>query len=112
MRIPTRWISNLTFSRSAAVPGIAAQALTASGRRHGNPPSYEAVRSARWVYVEYEDGAKEYHDLTADPYELRNSFSALGETQKSALHALVSAIQNCHDAEGCRAAERAVHLAQ
>jgi arylsulfatase A-like enzyme len=82
------------------------------GRRHGNPPSYEAVRSARWVYVEYEDGAKEYHDLTADPYELRNSFSALGETQKSALHALVSAIQNCHDAEGCRAAERAVHLAQ
>ena len=82
------------------------------GRRHGNPPSYEAVRSARWIYVEYEDGAKEYHDLTADPYELRNSFSALGETQKSALHALVSAIQNCHDAEGCRTAERAAHLGQ
>ena len=82
------------------------------GRRHGNPPSYEAVRSARWVYVEYQDGAKEYHDLAADPFELRNSFSALAETQKSALHALVSAIQNCHDVQGCRAAERAVNLAQ
>jgi N-acetylglucosamine-6-sulfatase len=82
------------------------------GRRHGNPPSYEAVRSARWVYVEYQDGVKEFHDLTADPYELRNSFSALAEIQKSALHALVSAIQNCHDAGSCRAAERAVHLAQ
>ena len=76
------------------------------GRRHGNPPSYEALRNARWVYVEYADGDKEYHDLATDPYELRNTFSTLSDGQKGSLHAMVSAIQNCHSADTCRAAER------
>jgi hypothetical protein len=77
------------------------------GHRHGNPPSYEALRNARWVYVEYADGDKEYHDLGADPYELRNTFSTLSSGQKESLHAMVSAIQNCHSADTCRVAERA-----
>jgi hypothetical protein len=43
--------------------------------RSGNPTTYEAIRGLTSVYVEYANGEKEYHDLAADPDELRNSFS-------------------------------------
>ena len=33
----------------------------------GNPPSYEAIRTPRYLYVEYVDGEHEFHDLRADP---------------------------------------------
>src|SRR5271166_6823542 len=45
--------------------------------RSGNPPTYEAMRTASTLYVEYEDGDREYHDLAADPYELHNNYSML-----------------------------------
>ena len=41
-------------------------------KRSGNPPSYEAIRARDSVYVEYDDGTREYHDYASDPYELRN----------------------------------------
>jgi arylsulfatase A-like enzyme len=74
-------------------------------RRSGNPPSYEAIRSATAVYVEYADGDREYHDLVADPFELRNTFSSLPQAQKDALHAAVTAIQGCQDAASCWTAQ-------
>lgn len=38
-----------------------------------NPvPTYCAVRSRRWMYVRYADGAEELYDLRADPYQLEN----------------------------------------
>jgi N-acetylglucosamine-6-sulfatase len=74
--------------------------------RSGNPPSYEAIRSRTELYVEYVDGEREYHDLIADPDELHNSFSSLSKEKKLALSAIVSAIQNCHGAESCGAAQR------
>jgi len=37
------------------------------GPRTGNPPSYEAIRTATATYVEYVTGEKEYHDLKVDP---------------------------------------------
>jgi arylsulfatase A-like enzyme len=74
--------------------------------RSGNPPSYEAIRSRTELYVEYVDGEREYHDLIADPDELHNSFSSLSKEKKLALSDIVSAIQNCHGAESCGAAQR------
>ncbi len=74
--------------------------------RSGNPPTYEALRSATALYVEYADGDREYHDLVADPYELHNSFRALTREQKSRLHAALVAMQKCHGAETCTAAQR------
>jgi N-acetylglucosamine-6-sulfatase len=74
--------------------------------RSGNPPSYEAIRSRTELYVEYVDGEREYHDLVADPDELHNTFSSLSKEKKLALSAIVSAIQNCHGAESCGAAQR------
>jgi arylsulfatase A-like enzyme len=75
------------------------------GRRSGNPTIYEAIRMATSLYVEYASGEREYHDLMADPYELHNTYAALPDDRKAALHAALDAVQNCHDAAGCRAAE-------
>ena len=74
--------------------------------RSGNPTTYEAIRSATYVYVEYADGEKEFHDLVADANELRNTFSALSSEEKAALHATLEAVKNCHDAKSCATAER------
>ncbi len=71
-----------------------------------NPPSYEAIRTATATYVEYVTGEKEYHDLAADPNELHNTYSSLDGNAKASMHALLSAIQNCHDAESCSNADR------
>jgi N-acetylglucosamine-6-sulfatase len=76
------------------------------GMRSGNPTTYEAIRGSTWLYVEYADGQKEYHDLATDPDELRNSFSSLADERKASLHATLGAIQNCRDAQSCAAAER------
>jgi N-acetylglucosamine-6-sulfatase len=76
------------------------------GIRSGNPTTYEAIRGPTWLYVEYADGQREYHDLATDPDELRNSFSSLGDERKASLHAMLGSIQNCHDAQSCLAAER------
>ena len=75
-------------------------------RRSGNPPSYEAIRASDSVYVEYDDGTREYHDYASDPYELRNSFSTLSPNDKASLHAAVDALRICHGAQACWQAAR------
>ncbi len=75
------------------------------GNRSGNPTTYEAIRGSSWVYVEYADGEKEYYDRATDPDELHNVYAALPADQKASLHAMVSGLQNCHDAASCSAAD-------
>ena len=75
-------------------------------KRSGNPPSYEAIRSRDSVYVEYDDGTREYHDYASDPYELRNSFSTLSPNKKASLHATVDALRICRGAQACWHAAR------
>jgi N-acetylglucosamine-6-sulfatase len=75
------------------------------GMRSGNPPSYEAIRGATWVYVEYDGGEKEYYDRATDPDELHNTYASLPDDQKASLHAMVMGLQNCHDAQGCSAVD-------
>jgi arylsulfatase A-like enzyme len=76
------------------------------GLRSGNPTTYEAIRGAKWVYVEYVNGDKEYHDLAADPDELRNTFSALSGATQAALHRSLDAASRCAGVAACAAAER------
>jgi arylsulfatase A-like enzyme len=78
----------------------------APGARSGNPTTYEAIRARTSVYIEYADGEKEYHDLTTDPHELRNSFASLPARQKSSLHETLEAAKNCPDARSCTKAMR------
>ena len=63
--------------------GVALQALAADERAgrgrallleglEGNRATYTAVRTERWLWVEYDDGARELYDLAADPLQLRS----------------------------------------
>jgi arylsulfatase A-like enzyme len=76
------------------------------GVRSGNPPSYAAIRTRTDLYVEYETGEREYHNLIADPHELHNTYSSLTREQQTALSQAVKAIRNCHDAKSCGEAQR------
>ena len=75
------------------------------GVRSGNPTTYEAIRGVSFLYVEYADGEKEYHDLKTDPDELRNTYSSLTTEEKASLHSMLLSVQKCHDAQSCSAAE-------
>jgi N-acetylglucosamine-6-sulfatase len=81
------------------------------GKHSGNPTTYEALRTAKWLYVEYAGGEKEYHDLATDPYELHNTYASLPNDEKAALHTSMDAMQNCHGAESCSAADRSIRTA-
>jgi N-acetylglucosamine-6-sulfatase len=67
----------------------------------GNPPSYEAMRTKDFLYVEYIDGEREFYDLRTDPYELHNLAAGLSFAQLNALHAELLGLQDCHGAAAC-----------
>jgi N-acetylglucosamine-6-sulfatase len=70
-------------------------------RLSGDPPSYEAVRTATALYVRYASGEQEYYDTARDPLELDNIASA---GVPVALRKSLAALQNCHTGESCWAA--------
>jgi arylsulfatase A-like enzyme len=64
--------------------------------------SYRAVRTNRWLYVEYRSGARELYDLIRDPNELHSHYpdprySAVRRT----LHRLLARLAHCRGA-ACR----------
>jgi N-acetylglucosamine-6-sulfatase len=75
--------------------------------RHGGPAvmpvrAYRAVRTSRWLYIEYRDGARELYDLTRDPNELH---SHAGDPRyaatRRALHRVLERLAACRGAS-CR----------
>jgi arylsulfatase A-like enzyme len=66
-----------------------------------NPPSYEAVRTANALYVQYANGDREYYDTATDPLELDN-LAAQGVPAD--LPKMLAALQNCHTGVTCWAA--------
>jgi len=68
---------------------------------NGDPPSYEAVRTATALYVRYADGEQEYYDTARDPDELDN-IAATGVP--AALQDALRALANCHTGRTCWAA--------
>jgi arylsulfatase A-like enzyme len=67
----------------------------------GNPPSYEAIRTARSLYVEYGTGEREYYDLRRDPFELRNIVDELPRSRLRRLHRTLLRIEQCHGGDSC-----------
>jgi arylsulfatase A-like enzyme len=67
----------------------------------GNPPSYEAIRTPGFLYVEYVDGEREFYDLRNDPFELDNLVAALSPDELADLHADLAALEQCHGASTC-----------
>jgi arylsulfatase A-like enzyme len=67
----------------------------------GNPPSYEAIRTHTYTYVEYVDGSKEYYDRTTDPLQLHNIVNTLSAIRLAQLHTALTNLENCHDGPTC-----------
>jgi arylsulfatase A-like enzyme len=70
-------------------------------RASGNPPSYEAIRTPQFLYVEYDDGEREFYDLRTDPFELDNLAGSLSVDELTALHAELTQYEQCHGASAC-----------
>jgi arylsulfatase A-like enzyme len=70
------------------------------------PNSYEALRAASSVYVEYLDGETEYYDLATDPYEITNTAGSLPHAQVLNLHDRLQRIKTCKGAAACWAAQK------
>ena len=64
--------------------------------------SYRAVRTNRWLYVEYRDGARELYDLARDPNELHSHYPdpAYGPVRRT-LHRVLERLADCR-AAACR----------
>jgi arylsulfatase A-like enzyme len=75
----------------------------------GDPPSYRAIRTGAFLYVEYADGEREFYDLRRDPFELHNVATELTLPELAGLHAELSALGACHGGAECWAAG---HIAQ
>ena len=73
-------------------------------RSSGNPPSYEAIRTPAYLYVEYKNGQREFYDLRNDPYELDNLAPMLSPADLAALHADLTRFEQCHGTAACWAA--------
>src|SRR5262249_51390012 len=63
----------------------------------GKPPSYDALRFAEALYVEYDNPRRppEYYDLTTDPYEQRNVYAALSLERQEELARRLDAMREC-----------------
>jgi arylsulfatase A-like enzyme len=65
-------------------------------------PSYEAVRTSRWLWVEYHTGARELYDLQADPLELTSRHGAPAlRAVRDELAQRLARLRKCAGA-GCR----------
>ncbi|GAA2095320.1 sulfatase [Streptomyces albiaxialis] len=87
-------------------PNTSARDPDRPARGSGNPPTYEAVRTARSTYVEYADGAREFYDRTKDPHQLRNVYDELSADTRRKLAARAKALSECRGAKECTAAAR------
>lgn len=77
-----------------------------ASRMSGNPPSYEAVRTATALYVRYGNGEREYYDTVTDPFQLHNLVATVSAGRLAPLQRALSAMAECHNAAACQAAAR------
>jgi N-acetylglucosamine-6-sulfatase len=76
------------------------------GRGGGNvPPTYAAVRTERYTYVEYVTGERQLYDLRNDPDQLRNIAGTADKKVIDGLAKQVAALKTCKGAS-CRRADR------
>jgi arylsulfatase A-like enzyme len=69
-------------------------------------PAFEAIRTQRYLYVEYHNKERELYDLEEDPYELHNSYDDADPDLLRHLEDRLSALRECAGA-ACRTAEDA-----
>ena len=59
------------------------------------PPTYEALRTEEWLYVESVNGERELYNRRTDPYELDNVIATAPVSIVNALHAQFVALTTC-----------------
>ncbi|MFI6663028.1 sulfatase [Streptomyces sp. NPDC050523] len=60
-----------------------------------SPPSYHAIRTDSYTYVEYTSGEKEYYDRRTDPNQLHNTAGKLSKSRIAELHKTLTRLQKC-----------------
>ncbi len=70
----------------------------------GNPPSYEAIRTASALYVQYGNGDREYYNTDTDPDELHNLAPTAAPTQLAPLQRALTTLAHCRGTVGCQSA--------
>jgi N-acetylglucosamine-6-sulfatase len=98
---PSSWRSAFEISHWAARPEGESLYQTVTP-----VPAFRAVRTQRYLYVEYETKEHELYDLKKDPYELRNLADLADQTLISKLDSRLDALRDC-SGEECRTAEDA-----
>lgn len=68
---------------------------------NGEPPSYDAIRTATFTYVQYQDGEHEFYNRAADPFELHNVYRTLSGARKQQLAHRVASLTSCHGLNAC-----------
>src|SRR5262249_637261 len=70
-------------------------------------PSYDALRTPRYLYVEYFDGERRLYDLRRDPNEMTNVVTSVPASVRLALSRQLEALEQCHGASCRRIEDRA-----
>ncbi|KAB2352421.1 sulfatase-like hydrolase/transferase [Actinomadura rudentiformis] len=65
----------------------------------GNPPTYNALRTSRELYVEYANGQREYYDIRRDPHQLDNTVQRLSPGQLRKLKSMLRELTTCKGRE-------------
>ncbi|MEV6305544.1 sulfatase [Actinoplanes sp. NPDC051861] len=68
------------------------------------PPTYDALRTASFTYVENVDGTREYYDRRSDPYQMLNLAGKLDPERLTELSAALRRLARCEGAASCWAA--------
>ena len=68
------------------------------------PPPFSALRTPRWMYVEYDDGSRALYDQLTDPFELRNIVDSVDPAFVRALSAQLAQLDRCAG-PSCREAD-------
>jgi N-acetylglucosamine-6-sulfatase len=98
-RPPSNWRREVLIEHHGRVLDAGDPDLPTMGA--GNPPSYEAIRTLRSLYVEYATGEREYYDLRRDPFELDNRAAELAPRRARRLHRTLLRIERCEGASSC-----------
>ena len=89
---------NRTGVEGAATTRLPMNSLNAYGI---TVPAYRALRTSRYLYVEYDYGARQLFDTRADPYEQHDIINTAKPSTVQALSRHLRALEACHGS-GCR----------
>jgi len=76
------------------------------GAKSGDPPTYNALRTGKELYVEYADGEREFYTPGSDPNEMHNKIGSLSGHQRAALHKKLVALHHCKGDRDCTKASK------